>query len=433
MQCPSCGVDASEHQKFCHECGEALHPVSTIDADLDTEPIEVTEATEAAEAAPSTRTTTIDADLDTEPINVLPAPSADARVDAEATTPMVTVEDVTPYDADVTSEMYAAGPTPTEEMPALFDGHDDLAEYPTPREPFRLRVVFLLALFGAVATLMTIVADVIDIRTTRPTSGIITGNRNLEDLGSNLGLGGFIGAAVMVIGALLACFGLRWGAGLAGGAGLALVGWAGLTIGIAEFPIAVAESITRTSSESFTLRVTRDLGWWLIVAIGAIGAIVFLTSLRWIGRGRRAALNPMIAALTALAAVVLAAGPMVPVGTATFADNFRSTDPERDLPTAFFAGRLGQLALIAFAGVVGMLIVRTYGLGLAVGGVSVATWLWVSSLIELGSRPIGIADRNPGAADTVPHAVTSVGMVATLALLAVAAALAVYRLNRRPV
>ena len=34
----------------------------------------------------------------------------------------------------------------------------------------------------------------------------------------------------MVIGALLACFGLRWGAGLAGGAGLALVGWAGLAI-----------------------------------------------------------------------------------------------------------------------------------------------------------------------------------------------------------
>lgn len=419
MQCPSCGVDASEHQKFCHECGVALHPVSTIDADLDTEPIETSSPT------------TIDADLDTEPIHVLPAPTASTRVDTTPTTPIVTLEDVAPDDADVTSEMYAPGPTPTQEMPALFDGHDDLAEYPTPREPFRLRVIFLLALFGAVATLMTIVADVIDIRTTRPTSGIITGSRTLEDLGSNLGLGGFVGAAVMVIGALLACFGLRWGAGLAGGAGLALVGWAGLTIGLAELPIAIAESITRTSPETFTLRVTRDTGWWLIVGIGALGAIVFLASLRWIGRGRRTALNPIIAALTALAAVVLAAGPMVPVGTATFADNFRSTDPERDLPTAFFAGRLGQLALIAFAGVVGMLIVRAYGLGLAAGGMSIATWLWISSLIELGSRPIGIADRNPGAADTVPHAVTSVGMVATLALLAAAAALALYRIDRR--
>lgn len=445
MQCPSCGVDASEHQKFCHECGVALHPASTVDADLATGPVEIVEP--EPDGAAADEPTTIDADLATEPVVMLPAPIAAMRVDQPPTTPIVTAEDLagptdltgpTPSDAEVTTEMYAPGPATTTatavttaEMPAIFDGHDDLAEYPTPREPFRLRVIFLFALFGAVATLMTIVADVIDIRTTRPTSGIVTGARNLEDIGSNLGLGGFVGAAVMVIGALLACFGLRWGAGLAGGAGLALVGWAGLTIGLAEFPIAVAESITRTSPESFTLRVTRDIGWWLIVAIGAIGAVVFLASLRWIGRGRRPALNPLIAALTAVAAVVLAAGPLVPVGTATFADNFRSTDPERDLPTAFFAGRLGQLALIAFAGVVGMLIVRAYGLGLAAGSVSVATWLWVSSLIELGNRPIGIADRNPGADDTVPHAVTTVGMVATLALLAVAAALAVARLNRR--
>ena len=64
----------------------------------------------------------------------------------------------------------------------------------------------------------------------------------------------------MVLGGLLACFGLRWGAGLVGGAGLAPVGWAGLTIGLAELPIALAESVTRSSSESFTLSVTRDVG-----------------------------------------------------------------------------------------------------------------------------------------------------------------------------
>ena len=121
-------------------------------------------------------------------------------------------------------------------------------------------MIFLLALFGAAAMLMTIVADVIDIRTTRPAAGITTGARTLDDLGSDLGLAGFIGTAIMVIGGLLACFGLRWGAGLAGGAGLALAGWAGLTIGLAELPIAIAESITRTSSIQFTLRVTRISG-----------------------------------------------------------------------------------------------------------------------------------------------------------------------------
>src|SRR6056297_3465068 len=39
-------------------------------------------------------------------------------------------------------------------------------------------------------------------------------------------MAGVPGAAAMVIGGLLACFGIRWGAGLAGGAALAVVGWA---------------------------------------------------------------------------------------------------------------------------------------------------------------------------------------------------------------
>jgi hypothetical protein len=347
---------------------------------------------------------------------------ADVTRPTWATSPNVAVTTETPV------ETFAA--PVTAEMPALFDGSGDLAEYPTPREPFRVRVVFLLALFGAAAMLMTIVADVIDLRTTRPAPGIVTGTRTLDDLGSNLGLAGFVGAAVMVLGGLLACFGLRWGAGLAGGAGLALAGWASLSIGLAELPIAVAESITRTSSVEFTLRVTRDLGWWLILGVGVVGVIVFLTSLRSIGTGGRVALNPLVAAVTAVAMVVLAFGPLVPVDNAVFADNFRSVDPTRDLPAAFFAGRLAQVAMIALVGAVGMLIVRSYGLGLAAGGVSVSLWLWVSSLAEIDSNPVGIADRNPGATGTVPHAVTTVGMVATLVLLVLAAGLATYRLNR---
>ena len=314
----------------------------------------------------------------------------------------------------------------------VFDGSADLDDYPAPREPFRLRIEFVLSLFAAVALLMTIVADITDIRTTRPAAGITTGPTTLDDLGTSLGPAAFAGAAVMVVGALLACFGLRWGAGLAGGAGLALVGWAGLTIGLAEVPIAVAESITRTSNEAFTLRVTRNVGWLLIVGVGAIALLVFLISLRSIGTGGHRALNPIVAAIAAVATVVLAFGPLVPVGSATFADNFRSPDPDRDLPTLFFTGRLGQVGLIALAGVIGLLIVRSYGLGLAAGGVSVAVVLWAMSLAEAGSRPVGIADRNPGAADTVPHGVTTVGMIATLLMLTIATAFAIVRLRRRP-
>lgn len=382
----------------------AIDATTEPPTDAITEPVDLVATTEMAELEPAT-----------EPIALLTDPP-----DSGQTQP--------PWNPEPRAE----GTLDTAEMPALFDGHDDLVEYPPTREPFRLRLIFVLAVFGTAATLLSIVADVIDIRTTRPASGITTGIRTLDDLGSDLGLAGFIGASVMVIGSLLACFGLRWGAGLAGGAGLALAGWAGLTIGLAELPIAVAESITRTSSLEFTLRVTRDLGWWLIVAVGAIGLIVFLASLRSIGSGGRTPLNPLIAAITAVAMVVLAFGPLIPVNDASFADNFRSVDPTRDLPAAFFAGRLGQLALIVLAGTIGMLIVRSFGLGLAAGGVSVPLWLWVASLGEIGPNPVGIADRNPGADDTTPHAVTTTGMVATIALLVVAAALATYRLNRSP-
>ena len=395
MVCTSCGSDVAEHQKFCHECGAAL--------DQPTEPL-----------------------LLTEPPTIEPPTTRDPQ---PAATPLAS-----PMPSSMASPMPSsmAGPSPTVEMPAVFDGSGDLAEYPAPRESFKFRVVFILSLFGAIAVLMTIVADVIDIRTTRPAAGIATGPVSLADLGSDLGSAAIAGAAVMVLGALLACFGLRWGAGLAGGAGLALAGWAGLSIGLAELPIAIAESVTRTSSEEFTLRVTRDIGWWLIVGVGVVGILVFVASLRSAGTGGHRALNPLIAAVTAVASVILGFGPLIPVGDATFADNFRSPDPNFDLPTAFFAGRLGQVGLIVAAGVVGMLLVRSYGLGLAAGATSVAVVLWVVSLAELGSRPIGIAVRNPGAETTIPHAVTSVGMVSMLALLAIAAALATYRLTRRP-
>ncbi len=466
MECPRCEIDVSEHQKFCHECGEALTPPRAdpvdapdgIEVDVSTtqlavaEPLDPPEIIDTAPEGPAADVTEpFDAiAVPTEPLEPIATPTealdtttdstatADAIDAAAPTEPLETVAGSPPIDSppidevdtESTERFETFAPPVTARVPAVFDGHDDLAEYPMPREPFRIRAIFLLAVFGAAAMLMSIVADVIDIRTTRPAPGITTGVRTLEDLGSDLGLAGFVGTAVMVIGGLLACFGLRWGAGLAGGAGLALAGWAGLTIGLAELPIAISESITRTSSLEFTLRVTRDLGWWLIVGVGAVGFVVFLASLRLVSSAGRPALNPLVAAVTAVAMVVLAFGPLVPVNDAVFADNFRSVDPTRDLPAAFFAGRLGQVGLIALAGVVGMLIVRSYGLGLAAGGVSVPLWLWIASLAELGSNPVGIADRNPGADDTVPHAVTTVGMVAALVLLVVAAGLATYRLNR---
>ncbi len=403
MVCPSCGVEVSVGQPFCNGCGASLRGV--------TDPTERVETIEQP---------------DTQPIETIEQPDTEL---------IETIEqpDTQPIDlAAVTTEVFAPPTTPpvaTRELPvagpAVFDGLDDVREFPPERERFRVRVIFVASFLGAVAALMAAVGDVVDIRTSRPTAGITSGMYGLDDVATNLGPSAVGGAAVMVVGALFACFGFRWASGLAGGAGLALAGWAALTIGLVEVPIATAESITRTSPEAFTLTVTRDAGWWLVVAVGAIGAIVFVASLGSLRRAGQRYLNPLIAGTGAVCLLVLAAGPLVPVGTATWRDNVRSPTAAIDLPTVFFAGRLAQVGLIAFVGVVGFLIVRAYGLGLAAGGISVATWLWVTSLLEIGDRPTGVAARNPGAVDTVPHAVTTVGMIASIVCVVIAVIIAV--------
>jgi hypothetical protein len=363
------------------------------------------------------------------------ANGAAASVADQHTDPMYSPS-ASPYEA--TTAMPASGAPAasglgsTDELPTqypagspVFDGVDDVDEYTVPSsEGFQLRASFVLAFLAMVATLMASVADVIDIRTSRPVDGIIVGIRTMENFGSNLPVAGFVGAALMLVGGLLSCFGLRWGAGLAGGSGLALAGWSAMTIGLVEVPIHTAEGITRNTGadvNGFELAVTRDLGWFLILAVGVIGIIVFLTTLRMAGTGGRPGLNPWIAAVGAVGAVILAAGPLIPLGEATADLNLGFVG----LPRAFFAGRLVQLSMIAFTGIVGFLSVRTYGLGLAGGGLGVATWLWATSLAEVGNQPVSLAVGNLGTVETTPHAVTTVGLALSLVMLAVAAALAI--------
>ena len=470
MYCPLCGRTVEENQKFCAECGHSLAgvtdltealPVTSSRADptnVVSEPNDGQPGVALDQLAPlpddelpgdelpdiaalptqeiSARPPIPDPDWETPTGDVPLTPpaldlaplvttgevptvitAAEPRVDVLATTQI-------PAQRDAADTAAALGDI-ADEVPELFDDPDNLYEYPPGRDPFKVKLVFILAFFGAIAVLMAAVADIIDIRTSAPVDGIATGVRTLDTLGTNLAVAGFVGATVVVLGGLLACFGFRWGAGLVGGAGLALAGWATMVLGLAEQRIASAESMTRQTTDiAFTLRVTRDLGFWLIVAVAVIGLVVFVASLRSFGTGGKPALNPWIAALGAVAGVVLVAGPLLPEGTATFANNYSSAATVTDVPTVYFAGRLIQLALIGGAIVFGLLIVRAYGLGLAAGGVSVAFWMWVSSQLGMGTNPLGVAAGNFGASNSTPHAVTTAGMTLTLVMLAVSAILA---------
>ncbi len=312
--------------------------------------------------------------------------------------------------------------------PYLFDAAHDFDRYPPESEPFRFRMTVVIGVLAALTVVLCAFADITDVRTDRVVPGIENRLRTLDDIGSNLSIAGFIGAAIMLIGGVLHCFNLRWGAGLAGGAGLALAGWAAVTIGLAEVPLDQARRITAESEGLgvFVLTITRDVGYWLVIGVGVLGIAAFVFSLVSSGTGGRAGLDPWTAAVGALGGVVAAAGPLVPVANATFSSNFGVND----LPTAFFAGRLIQVALLGGSVMVGFLLVRRYGLGLAAGGLSIPTFMWLTTLIDLGDAPIGVAVGNLGTSDISPHAVTTVGMVVALSMLLVAGTIAAVRRDR---
>jgi hypothetical protein len=152
--------------------------------------------------------------------------------------------------------------------------------------------------------------------------------------------------------------------------------------------------------------------------------VVFFASINDTFGDRRRGLNPWIAALGALAGLVMAAGPLIPEHRATFSDNWYVSDAPGAMPAMLLAGRLVQLALLAVAALIGFLVVRRWGLGVAVGAGLPAIWLTVSTMLELGDNPAGPGYRNPGATSMHVHGVTIIGAsaLAAFALLAIVAA-----------
>ena len=74
-------------------------------------------------------------------------------------------------------------------------------------------------------------------------------------------------------------------------------------------------------------------------------------------------------------AIAAAVGLLIPCGRGRHATRALLEPSGLDWPTLFFAARLVQLGLLVMCGVFGFLLVRRYGLGLAIGGTVVSGWL----------------------------------------------------------
>jgi hypothetical protein len=483
MQCHECGRPVTDDDRFCGGCGasldgvtDATEPIPAIVTDMastvgplgdetpdDAEPhwnadpvwaptgqIPVTEPANGEASRPASITdelpatepvtevlgiqvSELDPDLvppadaappaDTPPIDALPIDALPLGAPAIEPDPVGTSADETPTGptAVTTDQIPPQGPTTTAQMPLV----------PTPiHEPltFRPGAVSGLSLLGAIITMIATFATVVSVTSSQriiPTAdapqAFRTGTWVADDLAGNLSIAALVAVATMLGGGVAAAFGWRGGSGLAGGAGLAVAGLVALTVGLAQVPIDAAYDMAAIPTDNqFTLTITRDIGYWLLIAAGVIGLVVFFASINDAFGDRRAGLNPWIAALGALGALVLAGGPLIPEQLGVFSDNWYVTDAPGTAPSILLTGRIIQLALIALAGLLGFLSVKRWGLGVAIGGALPAIWLVMSTTFELTDGPIGPGYLNPGATDLRVHGVTIIGASAVLAFGALA-------------
>jgi hypothetical protein len=415
MQCPSCGTDITRGQKFCMECGTALRrPDSASTSAMQTEQMPVGASRRAQ-------------DDPTRPL-VVPrrssfAPPGGRREDPAARRepahePTVEASSWRPEAVTRTAPVTVVA---TDPMPGRLA---DTGELPITRRRrtddrdrrFRLRLLAPVAILATAATAVAALTPLLEISAVGADFAI--GTWRLNDLGTNNAVAGLLAAGTMVVGAIAWCFGFRWGAGLTGGAGAALAGWTALVIGVAELPVADAERGVVPAV------VERPYGYWVLIGAGALGVLALLVSLAASGRGGRSGLDPWVAALGAVSFLLAAGGPLLPEGTADWTGNYSSETLQVDMPTLFFVGRAVQLGLLALCGVVGFLLVRRWGLGVAIGTAVAAAWQLVTAATDHTAAPIGPGYANPAspeAFDLQPHAVTIVGfaMVGFFALVAV--------------
>ena len=434
MVCHQCGKPVEVGQRFCGACGASLRGITDA-----TEIVPTSEPTgewsnddpvwAATGAVPTTPATDV--------LRTSDLPATEPVATARPATTAWPLDDTPDLVADPVDEVWAvtgegfqapARATSTAQMPVVPIG---------PAVPRQSRMRFtsvsvfglLMAVTALVGSFTVAVGVESDVRLTPSDAmppSFRTGTWYLDDFADNLSVAVLIAAVLAVVGGVAAAFRWRWGSGLAGGGGLAMAGLGVLSIGLAQFPLQAARDFAATpNSQVFTLTLTRDLGYWLLIASAALGVVVFFASLNDAFGDRRSGLNPWIAALGALGTLVAVLGPMLPEGTAIFSDNWYRVDRLGEPPTLLLIGRLVQLALLAVSGVVGYLCVRRWGLGLAIGGALPIVWLAVSTLFELTSNPIGPAYRNPGADSADLHGMTIIGVSAIIAM-AILALVAAY-------
>ncbi|HWL43610.1 MAG TPA: zinc ribbon domain-containing protein [Ilumatobacter sp.] len=426
MRCPVCDRPVAAGQRFCTGCGTAL-----TDSDAG-EPTSVVTIQPLGDQS----TDNDWADPVWAPTGSVPVqPPADVTGQMPATQPLEVAppEPQLPDESVLTPYDYGGDTTivtPVESSTAVLPvGYGEPAE--RRRFEFRVNAVFVLGIAGSLVAMAALFTSVLRIESNRalvPRAdvpfGFGTGTWLLDDLADNLSVAGLLAVIAMAVGAVASALGWTWGGGLAGGGGLAFGGVAAIAVGLAQIPIDAAHAYAKIPADPpFTLSITRDLGYHLLIVAAALGLVLFFAAFND-ASDHRPGLNPWIAALGGLAVVIATAGPLLPEGRGLFSDNWYLVEAPGEPPAMLLVARMIQLAAFAVAGLIGFLSVRRFGIGLAVGGSLPFIWMAAATLLDLTDHPVGPAFRNPGSSAVDLHGVTVIGVaaVASMLLLAIIAA-----------
>jgi uncharacterized membrane protein len=404
MNCTACGAPVIASQNFCMSCGRAVEQLPPpVLAPLSASPPAAAPPGVGAVpgALPPPTTAVPHGDTTWTVVEQTPSPALDdtmwRREGAGAAAPTAVFS---PQGSPV---------APTGVQPV------------TPARRARVTLLVVLAVLtagvlGAALAVTTYTIEIDNIRIVAP---------KLGDMFSNNTLVVVIAVAAMLAGAIGSALGSRLWSGVAGGTGLAVAGFVAMQIAviIQEFDSAGFDRIA--SGGSILVRLTRDVGFWLLVAAAAVGVITFFVSLRQAGEDYRTRIEPTVALFGAFAAAVLALGALIPQNGVAFVRNFS----DDFVPPATLYLRLGSMLLLLVTGVVGFLIQRRWGVGMVLGGLAVSIAQWATTVTadqsqSVGSVPLGVSMGNLGNVDGRPHPATTAGLIATIVFAALALALA---------
>lgn len=307
---------------------------------------------------------------------------------------------------------------------------------PPPR-PIGVGVV-LLVILSALTTAGAIAAVVVEAVAWDVTgSARVSASLLFDDLSTAHSVGVAIGAVLLAAGAVIAAAGRRVGAGVAGGAALALAGTLANAVGLGLAAIDAAEH-RYLAQPGTTITSTRGVGVVLAIAVAALAAVTAIVAMTLIG-GARPAVGVIV--LGVIGSVAAGVGPLIPVGGATWSDNLDWAS----VPPATLALRIAPLVLTLAGGVVGFLVGGRAGGAVVVGSASVAVYTTVMALVGSVWSPLvdappegavaavsghgigNLVDADGSWFVTEPHLVTVVGL-ATMTLLGLIAMV----VRRRP-